>query len=365
MSPADANAAPPLRVVVIGYGHGGSVFHAPLIAATPGMQVAAIVTRAAQRQAQARREFPAARIIPSIEEMWSSASNYDLAVVTTPNKTHVPLGVRAVQAGLHVVVDKPLAASVADAQQLLAARARAGKILSVFQNARWANDFLTVRQLIAAGVLGRVVRMEARKERYRPAVRDGAWRERGEADEAGGLLYDLGSHLIDQALVLFGQPTSVYAEMEHVRPGSQVDDDTFIALGFAHGVHAHLWMSYVARRPGAALRISGLRGTYEKYDGDPQEQMLRDGLRPGMLGWGEEPRERWGHLSADVGGLHVDGPIETVRGQSERFYSELRDAIRTNGPPPVDPAEAVETLRVIEAAQHSARNKGMVVRAEV
>ena len=353
-------AARPLRVAIIGYGLAGTVFHAPLVAATPGMKVAAIVTGQAERQKRAQGDFPDAEVLSTAEQVWHDASRYDLVVVAAPNRVHVPLGLAALNAGLPVVIDKPMAATVSDAEKLVATSMRTGKLLTVFQNRRWDNDFLTVRQLIAADLLGSITRFESRYERYSTEPRPNAWRELAATEEAGGLLYDLGSHVIDQALVLFGQAVSVYAEVEIRRPGAQVDDDSFVALRFANGVRAHLWMSLVARKAGPRFRINGLRGTYEKWGMDPQEDDLRSGRRPGDPSWGLEPRERWGQLSTDIGGVHVDGAVETLPGAYERFYELLRDALVAGGPPPVDPADAVASLRIIEAAQRSARSSAVV-----
>lgn len=359
----------PLRVAIIGYGLAGSVFHAPLIAATPDMSVTAIVTSSPERMARAHTDFPYAAILPVADELWHDPSRYDLVVVAAPNRVHVPLGLAALQAGLPVVIDKPLAATAADAQRLIDASKEAGLLLTVFQNRRWDNDFLTVRQLLASGTLGICTRFESRYERYRLQPRPGAWREVGGPEEAGGLLYDLGSHLIDQAMVLFGKPLRVYAEMEHRRrvmvAGGfhhpiQTDDDTFVALQFGNGVRAHLWMSLVSRVPGPRFRLMGLHGTYEKWGLDPQEDALRAGKRPIDANWGTEPRERWGHLSSDIGGTHFDGQIETVAGAYQTFYTQLRDALLRGGRPPVDPEDVVHVLRVMEAAQKSARD-GQVI----
>src|SRR5437588_5270015 len=359
---ASGNLANPLRVVVIGYGLAGSVFHAPLVASTPGMKVAAIVTSNPERQERARRDFSSAVILPTVEDIWRNPSHYDLVVVATPNRLHVPLGIAAMDAGLPVVVDKPMAVSVADAEQLIATSEQTGKLLTVFQNRRWDNDFLTVRQLLDADqdLLGPITRFESRFERYRAAPRPGAWRELAAPEEAGGLLYDLGSHLIDQALQLFGQPVRIYAEVDKRRPGAQLDDDTFVALQFANDVRAHLWMSVVVRILGPRIRISGLRGTYEKWGLDPQEDALRSGMRPGETGWGLEPRERWGRLSTEISGMRIDSPIETLPGAYEQYYALLRDALMTGGPPPVDPANVVTALKVIEAAQRSAQTNAIV-----
>src|SRR5579884_161347 len=350
----------PVRVAIIGYGLAGSVFHAPLVSSTPGMIVSAIVTGNRERQQRAAHDYPNAAIVSSAQELWRDPSHYDLVVVAAPNRAHVPLGLASMNAGLPVVIDKPMAASAADAERLIETSKKTGKLLTVFQNRRWDNDFLTVRQLLAADMLGPIARFESRFDRYRATPRPGSWREFGAPEEAGGLLYDLGSHLIDQAIQLFGKPTHVYAEMALRRPNAQIDDDTYVALQFENGVNAHLWMSVVARIPGLRFRISGLRGSYEKAGLDPQEDALRTGMRPGDTNWGIEPRERWGRLSTDIGGVHIDGVVETLGGTYETYYALLRDALLHGGPPPVDPAEVVQVLRVIEAAQLSAR-EGRVV----
>lgn len=355
--------ATPLRVVVIGYGLAGAVFHAPLVAATPGMKVAAIVTNNSQRQQKAHQDYPDAAILASAEEIWRDPARFDLVVVATANRAHVPLGIAALKAGLPVVIDKPLAASVAEAERLVTVSQRTGKPFTVFQNRRWDNDFLTVRQLLAQNALGKVVRYESRFERFRPAPNAQAWRESSDPTEAGGLLYDLGSHLIDQALQLFGKPVSVYAELAHSRPGAQVDDDSFVAITFEDGLHAHLWMNVVSRIPAQRMRVCGLQGTYEKWGLDPQEDALRSGLRPGDAGWGREPEERWGHLSGEVAGLHFDGRIETLPGAYEQYYALVRDALLSGSALPVDPAGVLYVLRVIEAAQQSAREQRVVLLA--
>ncbi len=350
-----------LRVAIIGYGLAGAVFHAPLVASTPGMEVSAIVSGNPARQQQARQQYPGAVILTQPEELWRNAHQYDLVVVAAPNQTHVSLGLAALAAGLPVVIDKPVAARVADAERLLVQSELRGKMVSVFQNRRWDNDFLTLRQVILDDLLGPITRFESRFERYRPEPKQQAWRESGRPEDAGGLLYDIGSHIVDQALQLFGKPTYVYAEVERRRPGVQVDDDTFIALQFEQGLHAHLWASVVARTPGPRFRLNGLRGSYTKWGLDPQEDALRKGARPGDANWGLEPRERWGQLSTSPGSLHVEGQIETLPGSYERYYALVRDALLTGGEPPVTLSDAIASLRVIEAAQQSAQTKSRVV----
>ncbi|HEV2238191.1 MAG TPA: Gfo/Idh/MocA family oxidoreductase [Ktedonobacterales bacterium] len=350
-----------LRVGVVGYGLAGSVFHAPLIAATPGLRVAAIVTGDPARQARARADYPGATIHATTAELLAQPGALDLVVVAAPNRAHVTVGLAALEAGLPIVVDKPVAASVAEAERLRDAAHRAGKLFTVFQNRRWDNDFLTLRHLIAAGALGRMVRLESRFERYRPELKPDAWRERADPNEGGGLLFDLGAHLIDQARVLFGQPVSVYAESDARRGGAAVDDDTFVALRFAGGEVAHLWASVMPREPGPRYRAVGMRGIYEKHGLDPQEDALAAGARPGDAGWGREPPERWGRLVTEIGGLTVAGTVETLPGAYEAYYAQVRDALTSHAAPPVDPEDSIAVLRLIESARESART-GAVVR---
>jgi scyllo-inositol 2-dehydrogenase (NADP+) len=358
---ADAGAGSPLRAGIIGYGLAGSVFHAPLIASTPGMQVAAISTSDPLRRSRARRDYPGAVVYPTAEALLADPSQLDLIVVATPNRAHVPLGIAAMSAGLPVVIDKPMAASVARAEELLETARRTGKLLTVFQNRRWDNDFLTVRQLIHEQTLGQVVRVESRFERFRPTRAENAWRENADPDDGGGLLFDLGPHLIDQVRLLFGQPTSVYAESDARRAGAAVDDDTFIALRFSGGEVAHLWASVIPKHPGPRFRIIGTSGVYEKDNLDPQEAALAAGARPSDPGWGTEPRERWGRVITSTGDLSFEGLVETVPGSYETFYALLLAALRSGAPPPVDPADSLAVLKIIEAARESARS-GAVIR---
>lgn len=344
----------PIRAAILGYGLAGSVFHAPLIASVEGMEVAVIVTANAERQARAQRDYPSAQVLPSADALFASPEDVDLVVVATPNSSHLALGLAAIQAGLPVVVDKPFAPTSAEARQLIETASRAGIPLTVFQNRRWDSDFRTLQALLTAGALGNIVRFESRYERYRPTVNTAAWREHATPQEAGGLLFDLGAHLIDQALVLLGDPVAIYAESDARRPGAQVDDDTFVALRFANGSVAHLWMSMLARQPAPRYRVVGTRGLYEKYGMDPQEDMLRTGGRPGDEGWAREPEDIWGRLYTDSGDVSVSAVARSLPGSYETFYQMVRDALRDGGPLPVDPRDALRTIQVIEAARASA-----------
>jgi predicted dehydrogenase len=331
------------------------VFHAPLIAVVEGLELSAIVTREPERRARARRDFPGAELLEAADEIWERPGAFELVVVAAPNRVHVPLARAAIDAGIAVVVDKPLAAAASEARELVdAARAR-DVVLTVFQNRRWDGDFLTASRLVAEQALGRVFRFESRFERWRPEL-SGGWRELPGAEEAGGLLFDLGSHLVDQALVLFGPVRQVYAELDVRRPGATVDDDSFVALTHLTGVRSHLWMSSVAAQSAPRLRVLGDRAAYVKYGMDVQEEALRQGLRPRAPGWGEEPEEHWGLLGA---GDRVER-IRTDPGAYERFYEGVAAAIRDGSPPPVDPVDAVSALELLDAARASAR-EGKVV----
>ncbi|MFL5844942.1 MAG: Gfo/Idh/MocA family oxidoreductase [Solirubrobacteraceae bacterium] len=292
-----------VRVGLAGYGLAGAVFHEPLIASVDGLEPAGVATRSKG----------------NLDELLGAI---DALVVATPNASHVEVATAALERGLFVVVDKPLAPTAA------AARALVHERLTVFQNRRWDGDFLTVQRLVREGFFGGVTRFESRFERFRPEVA-GVWRE--SADEGGGVLLDLGAHLVDQAIVLFGPPVHVHGEVAARRPGATVDDDVFIALEHAGGERSHLWMSLVTPSPGPRFRVNGLADGFVSEGMDPQEAQLRDGMLPGDPGFGE--RE----------GLDA--------GRYADFYAGVRDWVRGEGPRPVDPADAVRVLEVLEAAR--------------
>jgi scyllo-inositol 2-dehydrogenase (NADP+) len=344
-----------LNIGLVGYGLGGAAFHAPIIDAVPGLRLAAVVTSNPERAAAATRDHDGVTVLPDADSLWRRAAELDAVVIASPNRTHVELALAALEAGLHVVVDKPLAATAADAVRLCEAADRAGRLLTVYQNRRWDGDFLTLRRLLHDGALGDVIRFESRFEKWRPEPKPG-WRESADPDDAGGILYDLGSHLIDQALVLFGPVTTVYAEVDRRRPGARVDDDAFVTLTHQSGVRSHLWMSAVAAQAGPRMRVLGTRGAWTKPGLDPQEAALRAGETPGGPGWGEEPESAWGVLGAG----HNTRPVPTEPGDYRRFYAGLADAIRHGAPPPVNPRDAVASLRVLEAARRSAHEHKVV-----
>ncbi|MCM2575870.1 Gfo/Idh/MocA family protein [Streptomyces meridianus] len=351
----------PFRVGLVGYGTAGSFFHAPLIAAAEGLRLDTIVTGNAERRAHARAEHPDVRFAESADELWEHGGDLDLVVVASPNRTHVPVARAALEAGLPVVVDKPIAATAAQARELGTLAESRGLLLSVFQNRRWDNDFRTLRALLDDGALGEVQRFESRFERWRPRLK-GGWRESGDPAEVGGLLYDLGSHVVDQALVLFGPAVRVYAEADVRREGAAADDDTFIAVTHANGVRSHLWMSATTAQLGPRFRVLGSTAGYVKYGLDPQEAALREGLRPGSApDWGVEDDSLWGRLGAGESPLSGGGePVPSLPGDYPAYYAAVAAALRDSTPPPVSAFEAAAALDVLEAARRSASDGGTV-----
>jgi scyllo-inositol 2-dehydrogenase (NADP+) len=338
----------PLRVGLVGYGLAGRSFHAPLIATTPGLRLENVVTANPERREQLSREYPQARPVDSVEQLLADPSALDLVVVASPNDTHSPTARAALEAGLPVVVDKPLAPTAAEARELIELAEARGVMLTVFQNRRWDSDFRTAKHLIAEGKLGDVLRFESRFERWRPQIATG-WRESADPAKAGGVLNDLGSHLVDQALTLFGPATGVYAEVDVRRPGAAVDDDAFIALTHASGVHSHLWMSAVTAQLGPRLRVLGNQGAYVVQGLDPQEAALRAGERPGP-GWGEPAESEWGLLGTTADAHRYP----SLPGDYPAFYAGVVAALRDGAPAPVDPRDALATLTVLETARRSA-----------
>jgi predicted dehydrogenase len=331
-----------MRVGLIGFGLAGEVFHAPLIAATEGLELATIVTGNPDRAAKATAAYPDARVTAESDAAWDA----DVVVVATPNRFHVSYAHEALARGVPAVIDKPLASTQAEVEGLLHDIETTGGKLTVFQNRRWDGDFLTAQQLVRDATLGPITRLTSRFIRFRPEIKEG-WREGGDPRDGGGQLLDLGSHLIDQALVLLGPARRVYAEIDRLRPGVRTDDDVFVAIEHADGARSHLSMSAVAPVPAARLELSGLRGGFATQNLDTQEGQLRLGLSPASPSYGLNPPG----TIIDTAGKR-DQPIE--RGAYPQFYAGVRDWIAGDAPPPVDPFDSRKVFAVIEAARQSA-----------
>jgi predicted dehydrogenase len=327
------------RVGLVGFGLAGRAFHAPLIEATGGLELAAVVT---SRREEVAAAYPDAEAVASVDDLWDRC---DLVVVAAPNRFHVDIARECVRHGVPAVVDKPLATNAADAEGLVSDAEGRGVPLTVFHNRRWDDDFLTVQRLLREGALGEPIRFESRFERFRPEVNRDVWRERGNEAEGGGMLLDLGPHLVDQALQLFGPVVDLHGEIDRRRPGAQVDDDAFVALTHASGVRSRLWMSAVAPLHGERFAVSGLRAGFAIDGLDVQEAQLRGGMTPADPEFGRSDRQ--GRL-VDAEG---ERSVAIEPGDYAAFYEGVV-AWLDGGPPPVDPHDAVAGLRVLDAARH-------------
>ncbi|WP_104091012.1 Gfo/Idh/MocA family oxidoreductase [Arthrobacter sp. GMC3] len=339
-----------IGTALLGFGHAGSIFHAPSIESLEQFSLDVIVTSDPVRQAAARAKYPLAEVLSRAE--WANAGDthdVDLVVVATPPASHVALAQAALEAGCAVVVDKPFTVTSAEGDALIALARAKGLVLTTYQNRRWDGEFLTLRKLIAEGALGEVRRFESRLERWQQSITK-EWKAQATPADGGGILYDLGTHLIDQALQLFGPPTRVYGEVAARRPDERSDDDAFIALEHAGGVISHLWMNLSAAQAGPRLRVLGSEAAYVKADPDQQEAQLQAGILPGSPGYGVDPQENWGLLGR-AGSLV---PVPTEPGNFTRFYELLAAAVLDGAPAPVDPADSVEALRVIEYVREQA-----------
>lgn len=379
-----------IRVALAGYGLAGSVFHAPLLAGVPGMKLSAIAARS--KADAARKDFPGVEIFGEPSEILAQADKFDLLVIATPNNIHAPLAIAAMEAGLSVIIDKPAALSTAELNKVIAVRDEHGSFLSIFQNRRYDGDFLTVREIVENERIGPIYRFESRFERYRTMPKSGGWRETTKPEDGGGILLDLGSHLIDQAACLFGRPISVFAEVMKRRPAVDGDDDVFVALEFPGEIQVHLWMNMLAAAPGPRFRLLGLDGAYEKWGLDGQEEALRKGLRPGCPGWneaiigvGNDAASGKLYLSskgsssaaacagerAAVGATAADLKVEELRvkaGNYPAYYESISQCLFSRsdknysrpaggGGLPVNPVTAEEvlvTMKIIELARESA-----------
>lgn len=340
------------RVGLAGFGLGGRAFHAPFITTTPGLRLTHVFQR---RGNGAAGIYSDVRVVRDFEALLSPDAGVDLVVIATPNETHAPFAARALEAGKHVVVDKPFAITSADCERLIALARQRRLTLSVYHNRRWDGDFLTVAGIIRRGWLGPIERFESRFDRYRPDVQLDHWRS--QPLPGSGLTYDLAPHLLDQAFLLFGRPAALDARIATERPTSVTDDRFEITLHYDR-FQARLGAGMMADPPAARFRIQGSLGVYERHGVDPQEAHLRAGAQPNEPGWGEDAPDRWGAIRATIDGLAIDGTVRTLPGHYGQFYQNIRDAIRGRAPLCVTPENATETIRAVELAFESNRRGG-------
>ncbi|KRE67157.1 MULTISPECIES: Gfo/Idh/MocA family oxidoreductase [Micrococcaceae] len=343
-----------IRTAVVGYGLAGSVFHAPLLAANSSYSLDAVATSDAGRRAAASSRLPGVEVMRDGAAVLKRAADLDLLVLATPPATHHSLAKAALEAGLDVVVDKPFAVTSGQGQELIDLARQLGRVLTVFHNRRWDGDFLTLRKLLAAQSLGSVTRFESRFERWSPAISK-AWKARATAVDGGGILFDLGSHLIDQALQLFGPAAVLHAELKARRSDERTDDDVFLVLRHDSGVTSHLTMNMLCAQQGPRFRVLGSIGGFTKNGVDPQEPYMAAGGSPLDPAYGQEAPEWAGLLGRDG---HLDR-LPTERGAYPEFYRILADKILDGGtasarPLPVDPEDAVAVLKIMEKARELA-----------
>jgi predicted dehydrogenase len=331
-----------INVAVIGYGFAGQTFHAPLISATPGLRLRYI---ASTDSGKVQKTWPKIDVL-GYEEVFTTPG-IDLVVIAAPNVTHFELAQKALNSGKHVVVDKPFTTTVKEAEKLIALAKKQRRLLSVFQSRRWDADFLTLRKLLSTGDLGEVMYFESRYDRFRPEVKK-RWREL--PGPASGTWYDLGAHLADQALQLFGTPDSVYADLAMQRPGATAVDYFHVLLRYgSRRVVLHSGSLVVANSP--RFFVHGTRGSYVKHGIDTQEDSLKAGKTPSSSGWGNDPLE--GILFLEQKGKMQSSSVPNLPGNYLGYYEALRDAILKKGENPVPDEKALQVMKVLELAVRS------------
>jgi scyllo-inositol 2-dehydrogenase (NADP+) len=339
-----------IDVGLVGFGFAGRVFHAPIISAVPGLRLRAIVQRTGD---DAARLYPEASVVRSIDEMLA-IREIKVVVIATPNSSHYPLAKQVLLAGREVVVDKPFTTTLEEATELVDLAKRAGRLLTVYQNLRSNGDFRTIRGLVEAARLGRIPLYEAHFDRYRLQTRPGAWREK--AEPGSGVFFDLGVHLIDQAMLLFGRPEAISADIRIERSGALVDDSFDVVLYYSK-TRAMLRASMIALAPDVRFIVRGEQGAFVKYGIDPQEEALKQGEVPRDDSWGREPQEKWGKLySIESESVRIE-TIPTLPGDYRLFYANVRDAILGKAPVSVTHEQMLDVMYALELSQQSSREQ--------
>jgi scyllo-inositol 2-dehydrogenase (NADP+) len=330
------------------FGMSGLVFHGPLLNAHPGFHLKSVVQR---NKSDAKDHYPEIRIEPSFDRLLID-DEIELVIVNAINSTHFPFASEALKAGKHVVVEKPFVNKVSEGNQLIDLAKQHGRILSVFQNRRWDSDFLTVKKVVDSGLLGRIVEFDSHFDRYRNYIQENTWKE--DTGPGSGLLYNLGPHLIDQVLLLFGDPEALHADIRKVRAGTRVDDFFDISLIYP-GLKARVHSSYLVREPFPRFSLHGTLGSFIKYGLDPQEAALKAGGIPGGDHWGMEEDSIHGWLNTEISNLHIRGKISSEAGNYLAYYDNIRDAIRHNKPLAVPAGESLKNIYILQKAFESSK----------
>ena len=339
----------PIQTAILSYGMSGEVFHGPLLQAHPGFNISVVAQRSSEK---AKQHYPTCKVVKTVNEAIEDPA-VELVIINTPNQTHFEFATKALLAGKHIVVEKPFTVNAKEADELIALAKKQNKILTVFQNRRWDGDFLTLKKVLSDKMLGKVVELEAHYDRFRNYIESNTWKE--EAGIGTGILYNLGSHMLDQILVLFGMPHEIDARIGIQRPGGKVDDFYDLRLQY-EGLNVIVKSSYLVREQGPRYMVHGTEGSFIGSSGvDPQEQALKEKKIPGSIGWGTHPRDTWGKINTSINGLHVEGVIETIPGDYQMFYKNLYEVIREGKPLAVKPEESRDVIKLIEAAYESNR----------
>ncbi len=339
-----------IKTGIASFGMSGQVFHGPFLKVNPRYEVIRILERSRNLS---RQLFPESTIVRNYAEMLNDPE-IELVVVNTPDALHYDMARQALNAGKHVIVEKPATQMSWQAEALLQLAREKGLIFTSYQNRRWDNDFLTVQKVLEQGDLGRLIEFESHFDRYRTYVTPNTWKEEG--DEYSGVLYNLGSHMVDQAFVLFGKPGAVTAHLKIVRNSGKVADYYDIRLDYEN-FSALLKCSYLVKDPGPRYSIHGEKGSFQKWGIDPQEEKLKAGNLPLGANWGTESREWWGNLVFEKNGLEYHGKVKTLPGNYSAFYNNVFEAVRKGAPLAVKPEETVEVLKILEACLESNRKK--------
>jgi predicted dehydrogenase len=344
----------PVQTAMASFGMSGRVFHGPLLKVSSRFRVTTVLERTGNQSAGL---FPEAGIVRDFGSLLGDPE-VELVIVNTPDPLHYDMAKLALQAGKHVVVEKPFTLRSSEADELINLAARSGLLLTVYQNRRWDGDFLTVKEVVKSGILGRIIEFESHFDRFRPEINFSSWKEQG--DEYAGVLYGLGSHMADQALQLFGIPEAVTSHLRIARPGGKVLDYYDIRLHYS-SFSALLKCSYLVREQGPRYTVHGTKGSFLKWGIDPQEELLNSGSMPTGESWGIEKENDWGILHISAGTEHLRGRVVTLPGNYPAFYENLYGAIRHGLPLAVHPSEARDVIRLLEICLESNRKKQTIL----
>jgi scyllo-inositol 2-dehydrogenase (NADP+) len=339
-----------IKTAVTGFGFSGKVFQVPFLHASPKFEIMALLRRSAD---DTKQSYPEIKIARSFAEILNN-QDIELVIVNTPNQLHYSMTKEALEAGKHVIVEKPFATTVAETIELIKLAENKNLHLFVFHNRRWDGDFMTVKKVIESGVLGNLVEYEARYDRFKPLLNPKPWKEAPE--KGSGILYDLGTHIIDQAVCLFGEPKTITADIRKQRKNSQIDDYYNIMLDY-DGLRVTVKSTLLAKEESPRYVVYGQKGSFIKYGVDPQEEDMIAGVQYPSVNWGMESEKNWGILNSSINGVNFRGKIETLAGNYMMFFDNVYEVIREGKPIIISPEQAQITTKIIETAFESFQAK--------